>query len=44
MTEGGYVGFSRWAPLTENRVDRAIRRTRTASFPYFGLDPDDPRD
>jgi acetoin utilization protein AcuC len=44
MTEGGYVGFSRWDPLTENRVDRAIRRTRTASFPYFGLDPDDPRD
>jgi acetoin utilization protein AcuC len=44
MTEGGYVGFSRWDPLTENRVDRAIRRTRTASFPSFGLDPDDPRD
>jgi acetoin utilization protein AcuC len=44
MTEGGYVGFHRWDPLTENRVDRAIRRTRTACFPYFGLDPDDPRD
>ncbi|MGY1839768.1 MULTISPECIES: acetoin utilization protein AcuC [unclassified Modestobacter] len=44
MTEGGYVGFSRWDPFTENRVDRAILRTRTAAFPYFGLDPDDPRD
>ena len=44
MTEGGYTGFSRWDPFTENRVDRAIMRTRRASFPYFGLDPDDPRD
>ena len=44
MTEGGYVGFHRWDPFTESRVDRAIMRTRTASFPYFGLDPDDPRD
>ncbi|MGY1748694.1 acetoin utilization protein AcuC [Modestobacter sp. SYSU DS0511] len=44
MTEGGYVGFPRWDPFTENRVDRAILRTRTAAFPYFGLDPDDPRD
>ena len=44
MTEGGYVGFARWDPLTESRVDRAITRTRTASFPFFGLDPDDPRD
>jgi acetoin utilization protein AcuC len=44
MTEGAYVGFHRWDPFTENRVDRAILRTRTASFPYFGLDPDDPRD
>jgi acetoin utilization protein AcuC len=33
-----------WDPFTENRVDRAILRTRRASFPYFGLDPDDPRD
>ncbi|MEU2347966.1 acetoin utilization protein AcuC [Modestobacter sp. NPDC049651] len=44
MTEGGYTGFRRWDPLEEDRVDRAIRRTRTASFPLFGLDPDDPRD
>jgi acetoin utilization protein AcuC len=44
MTEGGYTGFSRWDPFTESRVDRAIMRTRRASFPYFGLDPDDPRD
>jgi acetoin utilization protein AcuC len=44
MTEGGYTGFAHWDPFTEHRVDRAIGRTRTASFPYFGLDPDDPRD
>jgi acetoin utilization protein AcuC len=44
MTEGGYTGFAQWDPFTESRVDRAIARTRTASFPYFGLDPDDPRD
>jgi acetoin utilization protein AcuC len=44
MTEGGYTGFSRWDAFTETRVDRAIMRTRRASFPYFGLDPDDPRD
>jgi acetoin utilization protein AcuC len=44
MTEGGYTGFSAWDPFTESRVDRAISRTRRASYPYFGLDPDDPRD
>jgi acetoin utilization protein AcuC len=44
MTEGGYIGFSRWDPFTESRVDRAVQRTRRASFPLFGLDPDDPRD
>jgi acetoin utilization protein AcuC len=44
MTEGGYTGFSRWDNFTESRVDRAVMRTRRASFPYFGLDPDDPRD
>ncbi len=44
MTEGGYTGFTRWDPFTESRVDRAITRTRKATFPYFGLDPDDPRD
>jgi acetoin utilization protein AcuC len=44
MTEGGYTGFSPWDPFTETRVDRAILRTRRASFPFFGLDPDDPRD
>ncbi|WNV74012.1 acetoin utilization protein AcuC [Geodermatophilus sp. DSM 44513] len=44
MTEGGYTGFAHWDPTTESRVDRAIARTRTAVFPYFGLDPDDPRD
>ncbi|TKJ28868.1 acetoin utilization protein AcuC [Blastococcus sp. CCUG 61487] len=44
MTEGGYTGFSRWDSLSGSRVDRAILRTRTASFPLLGLDPDDPRD
>jgi acetoin utilization protein AcuC len=44
MTEGGYTGFAAWDPFTESRVDRAISRTRRASYPWFGLDPDDPRD
>ena len=44
MTEGGYTGFSRWESLGDSRIDRAVLRTRHASFPYFGLDPDDPRD
>jgi acetoin utilization protein AcuC len=44
MTEGGYTGFSRWDSLGDSRIDRAVLRTRRASFPYFGLDPDDPRD
>jgi acetoin utilization protein AcuC len=44
MTEGGYTGFSRWDSFADSRIDRAILRTRRASFPYFGLDPDDPRD
>ncbi|RBY90565.1 acetoin utilization protein AcuC [Blastococcus sp. TF02A-26] len=44
MTEGGYTGFAHWDPFTESRVDRAILRTRHASYPYLGLDPDDPRD
>jgi acetoin utilization protein AcuC len=44
MTEGGYAGFSRWDSLGDSRIDRAVLRTRRASFPYFGLDPDDPRD
>jgi acetoin utilization protein AcuC len=44
MTEGGYTGFAHWDPFTESRVDRAVMRTRRAAFPYFGLDPDDPRD
>jgi acetoin utilization protein AcuC len=44
MTEGGYTGFARWDAFTESRVDRSIMRTRRASFPLFGLDPDDPRD
>jgi acetoin utilization protein AcuC len=44
MTEGGWTGFSHWDTFSESRVDRAILRTRRACFPYFGLDPDDPRD
>jgi acetoin utilization protein AcuC len=44
MTEGGYTGFSRWDNFTEARVDRAIMRSRRATYGFFGLDPDDPRD
>ena len=44
MTEGGYTGFSRWDSLGDSRVDRAVLRTRRATFPLLGLDPDDPRD
>ena len=44
MTEGGYTGFSRWDSLGDSRLDRAVLRTRRASFPLFGLDPEDPRD
>ncbi len=44
MTEGGYTGFARWDSLGDSRLDRAVLRTRRASFPYFGLDPDDARD
>jgi acetoin utilization protein AcuC len=44
MTEGGWTGFTPWDPFTESRVDRAVMRTRRAVFPFFGLDPDDPRD
>ncbi len=44
MTEGGWTGFQRWDPFTENRVDRAVQRTRRAVYPLLGLDPDDPRD
>jgi acetoin utilization protein AcuC len=34
-----------WQPGdTPDTVDRAIGLTRRASYPYFGLDPDDPRD
>jgi acetoin utilization protein AcuC len=44
MTEGGWTGFTAWDPFTESRVDRAVARTRRASYPLFGLDPDDPRD
>jgi acetoin utilization protein AcuC len=44
MTEGGWTGFTRWDPSTEDRVDRAVLRSRRAAFPSFGLDPDDPRD
>ena len=44
MTEGGWTGFARWDSLGDSRVDRPVLRTRRASFPLFGLDPDDPRD
>lgn len=34
----------RWNGRGESPIDREILRTRTASFPYLGLDPRDPRD
>ena len=42
MTEGGYTGFSRWDPFTESRVDRAICRTRRATFPLLRPRPGRP--
>jgi acetoin utilization protein AcuC len=45
MTDGASTEYRRWEPTGEpDSVDRAIAATRTAAFPLFGLDPDDPRD
>ncbi|MET7423808.1 acetoin utilization protein AcuC [Dactylosporangium sp. NPDC005555] len=45
MTDGGSGQWSPWVPgQTRDAVDRAVMATRAATFPYFGLDPHDPRD
>ena len=44
MTEGADVSFQPWGGGTEEPVDIAVRDTRRAVFPLYGLDPDDPRD
>jgi acetoin utilization protein AcuC len=44
MTEGADVGFEPWGGGAAEPVDIAIRDTRRAVFPLYGLDPDDPRD
>jgi acetoin utilization protein AcuC len=45
MTDGGNVDYRAWQPGdTPDAIDRAVGATRRAAFPYFGLDPDDPRD
>ena len=44
MTEGADVGFEPWGGGAVEPVDIAIRDTRRAVFPLYGLDPDDPRD
>ena len=45
LTDGGAVDFQPWQPGdSPNAVDRTIAATRRLAYPYFGLDPDDPRD
>jgi acetoin utilization protein AcuC len=44
MTDGGSLEYRPWQPGDGDSVDRAIAATRAAVFPFFGLDPHDPRD
>ncbi|WP_026454566.1 acetoin utilization protein AcuC [Saccharomonospora iraqiensis] len=44
MTDGGADSFSPWGDGDDDPVDVAVRETRRAVFPSYGLDPDDPRD
>ena len=44
MTEDADVSFEPWGGGADEPVDIAIRDTRRAVFPLYGLDPDDPRD
>lgn len=45
MSDGGDTAYRPWQPGdTPDAVDRAIASTRRHTFPFFGLDPDDPRD
>jgi acetoin utilization protein AcuC len=44
MGEGREPSPQAWMPGGESWLDRSIAATRNASYPLFGLDPDDPRD
>jgi acetoin utilization protein AcuC len=45
MTDGGDVSWQPWQPGdTPDAIDRTIAATRRLSYPFFGLDPHDPRD
>ncbi|WP_432836392.1 acetoin utilization protein AcuC [Dactylosporangium sp. CA-092794] len=45
MTDGGATAWAPWIPGdSPDAVDRTIMATRNAVYPYFGLDPHDPRD
>ncbi|HVW39754.1 MAG TPA: acetoin utilization protein AcuC [Amycolatopsis sp.] len=44
MTEGAETTYQPWGDGDDDPVDVAIRDTRRAVFPLYGLDPDDPRD
>lgn len=44
MTDDADTGFEPWGDGFDDPVDMAIRDTRRAVFPLYGLDPDDPRD
>jgi acetoin utilization protein AcuC len=45
MTDGGSAQWTPWVPGdSPDAVDRTIMATRRAVYPFFGLDPHDPRD
>ncbi|TVT42202.1 acetoin utilization protein AcuC [Amycolatopsis rhizosphaerae] len=44
MTDGVDAAYRPWGDGDDDAVDIAIRDARRAVFPFYGLDPDDPRD
>jgi acetoin utilization protein AcuC len=42
MGEGRDIAYERWQPGGESWLDRAVAATRRETFPFLGLDPDDP--
>ncbi|MCU1680706.1 MAG: acetoin utilization protein AcuC [Amycolatopsis sp.] len=44
LADGDDTTFKPWGDGEDDPVDIAIRDTRRAVFPLYGLDPDDPRD
>ncbi|HJQ48635.1 MAG TPA: acetoin utilization protein AcuC [Amycolatopsis sp.] len=44
MTDGADTTYRPWGDGDDDPVDAAVRDTRRAVFPLYGLDPDDPRD